>query len=204
MYFDEGESSRFVESLFHELQHGVDNLEGHPPGTSPNSISNIAQRLVENPDLFTLASDKMGDLLNKVPDSVDNTIKYTAYHLARFIKEIRGPLDAIFGGDFENAVLTTYEREMGESTARITSQIADASLTTMGRDFAENDDRLVADDGAMVTEDPDDSLGPYRWISFNNEVLIFSAHRPDHLRKLEKYLLKRSPDFPDLIKFLRF
>ncbi len=193
MYFDDIASSQFVESLFHELQHAVDNIEGHPPGTSVANIADMVYRLTQNPDLFSLMTDRMEDMLKSIPQSADNTVKYAAYHLARFVRQIRDPMDAVFGGDFDRQVVESYEREMGESTARITSQIADASLTTAGAEFAENDDRLLDEYGDMVAEDSNDGLGPYR--RFHSVMRhSYLMPRPEFLKKLEKHLLKSNPE----------
>lgn len=193
MYFDNYESSSFVESLFHEIQHAVDNIEGHPPGTSPMRIAQIALTLSQNPELFSLVSDSMGKMLADIPSSVSNTVRYSAFHLDRFIKAIRDPMDSLFGGDFDGSTFKTYKREMGEGTAAITSEIADVSLTEMGQEYAQQQDGLLGDDGEMPSAQDDDGLGPYKRF---HTVMKHSwmMPRPSHLKKLEKYLLQNNPN----------
>lgn len=193
MNFDNYESSSFVESLFHEIQHAVDNIEGHPPGTSPTRIARIAIRFSEDPELFALVSDSIGKMLKSIPSSASNNVKYSAYHLERFIKSIKDPMSSLYAGDFDGSTFKTYKREMGEGTAAITSEIADVSLTEMGQEYAQQQDGLLGDDGEMPSEQDDDGLGPYRRF---HTVMQYSwmMPRPSHLKELEKYLLKRNPN----------
>ena len=211
MNINDLESSDFLQSLFHEMQHAVDNIEGHPPGSNPSAILGIVHSITRNPDTFSLVRDRIGKILEETIireqfksmemqrggiKSTDNTIKYAAFHLERFIRELSGVLDIIYGGDDNPDVYDTYLREMGESTSRITGEIASIAIT--GNRMYDASTGAVNDTGRVermgkLDKESDDSLGPYRRYS---QVMKFTwmLPRPSHLSKLKKHILKNNPE----------
>ena len=153
--------AQYVKTLFHEIQHAIDDIEGNSGGTSPGLVAYMAEQLnvdfnhnqMMTDGTFEDIMEEIG-LLPKDGGTVDlNTVKdnkarYAAYHLSRYFTEIGDVVETLYGEDQDSTTYDTYRSQFGEQTAETTGEIAKSDLT--GDSF--------------LTESADeDGLGPYRY-----------------------------------------
>ena len=87
----------YIVTLFHELQHAVDAIEGHPPGTSAEEVTLFGSAFLQEPELFaSLAEDGvLRETLREISGAVDNNIKSAAYELNNFLSVMQDTTDAL-------------------------------------------------------------------------------------------------------------
>ena len=172
----------YIVTLFHEIQHAVDAIEGHPPGTSAEEVTLFGSTFLQEPELFaSLADDgvfretlrEVAGLGKEVPGAVDNNIKSAAYELNNFLSVMQDTTDALLD---DMQIFGITERESGELTAETTGQLAISAIKRL-------------EEGKSVSAGPfgEDGLGPYRYFNtyFKNAWML---PQPQQLAQLKKYL----------------
>ena len=176
----------YIENLFHELQHAIDDIEGHTYGTSTRAITRMAELITQDLDSFMLlrseldTQPELSRVIKKVIGAPTGSRglrgisiheESAAWHLLQFINTIQGPLDSIFGDPSDGVIFETYESELGESTARTTQDIAKTEL--------------ALDPESRSADEESNGLGPYRNYSslFRHGWMLPSKSQIENIRE---------------------